>query len=258
MSSSASSRVERFPLPAASLPAGPTVSPSRSNGSLAERVAGWLEERARSGPPGARLGIKEAVRQEAGVATGTFNEALRIAQSRGAIVLRRGPHGGVFASDGPPRVRLGETLLSVDGWEGSVEEAVRIRNALEPLLVEDALWHASPAVLAQMDEYVAEMESAAAVGDGLGFLRSNWALHAKIAEINPNPLLRSIYLSLLELVEQHTIAVHGTRPQLKDYLIERAVLHRDLVDALRDRDGRLAEKLVELHNTQGPTESSEA
>jgi len=49
--------------------------------------------------PGGRLGTKNELRERVGVSIGTFNESLRILQSRGLIELRRGRRGGLFAAE---------------------------------------------------------------------------------------------------------------------------------------------------------------
>lgn len=85
--------------------------------------------------------------------------------------------------------------------------AVRIRDALDPLLIEDALEHCSRAGLAQMRADIRCMATAVEAQDPVAFVRSNWQLHASIARISPNELLRSVYLSLLDVVEVHTASV---------------------------------------------------
>jgi DNA-binding FadR family transcriptional regulator len=220
--------------------------------SRAERVADDIEALARSERAGTRLGTKESIRERSGVSVGTFNEALRLAQSRGAIALRPGPGGGVFAAEPSPRVRLGSTVLSLDGEQADVSEAIRIRNALDPLLIEDALWHASPADFAEMRSHVKAMESAASAGDGKAFLLANWALHARIADTSPHPVLRTMYRALLDLIEAHTVAVTAapdSPDDLKEYLRSRTGLHSDLIDALSDRDSQRAGELIARHNT---------
>ncbi|MBM3714417.1 MAG: FadR family transcriptional regulator [Actinobacteria bacterium] len=230
----------------------PTQGAGGRETSRAERVADDLEALARTVPAGTRLGTKESVRESAGVSVGTMNEALRLAQSRGAVVLRPGPGGGVFAAEPAPRVRLGSTVLSLDGEHADVGEAIRIRNALDPLLVEDALWHASPADIAEMREHVDAMRAATAEGDGKAFLLANWALHARIADASPHPVLRTMYRALLDLIEAHTVSVAGqteSDDDLRAYLRARADLHHDLVEALSERDGDRAARLIARHNT---------
>src|SRR5882762_11896713 len=98
------------------------------------------------------------------------------------------------------------TLTSLDHQAGdsSVAEAVRIRDALDPLLIEDALWHSSSADIAAMRQIIAEMALAVDRYDPTAFVQANWRLHARIAAVSPHQVLRSLYLTLLEQIEAHT------------------------------------------------------
>jgi DNA-binding FadR family transcriptional regulator len=203
--------------------------------------------------PGARLGTKEELRQQCGVSVGTFNEALRLLQSRGLVTVRPGPGGGLFAAEQSPTVRLGNSVLSLNADQTSVAEAVRIRDALDPLLVEDALWHASPADIADMRRQLHEMAAAAEAEDATAFVHANWRLHARIAAVSPHAMLRSIYSSLLEIIETHTLSVLPVREQpLPDYLHERYRLHTALLEAIEARDTTAAMRLITEHSTTMP------
>jgi hypothetical protein len=140
-----------------SRPADVRPGPRLSRG---ESAAAQLIAIAEAAAPGDRLGSKEELRARCEVSVGTFNEAVRIAQSRGIISVRPGPGGGVFAATQSPMVRLGNSVLALDAEQTPVAEAVRIRDALDPLLIQDALWHASPAGIAELREILADMASA--------------------------------------------------------------------------------------------------
>jgi DNA-binding FadR family transcriptional regulator len=222
-----------------------SVSPAR-----AEQAAATLAELAQAAAPATRIGTKESLRAECGVSVGTFNESLRLLQSRGLITVRPGPGGGIFTAEQSPIVRLGNSLLALDADQTDVAEAVRIRDALDPLLIEDALWHASPADIASLREHLRDMRQAAAAADATAFVHANWGLHAAIAALSPHPLLRSIYINLLDLIETHTLAVLPTRDHpLDEYIAARHCLHEELVDALDRRDRGEALRLVAAHNT---------
>ena len=214
-----------------------------------EQAAEQLAELAARAEPGTKLGTKDELRALCGVSVGTFNEALRLVQSRGLVTVRAGRVGGLFASHQSPLVRLGNSVLAIDDDAMSVADAVHIRDALEPLLVEDAVRHRSAGDAEALRQGLARMRAAADALDGDGFLRSNWALHARIAEISPSVMLRSVYLSLLEMIESHTLSVQSVdeRP-LPEYLDGRYRLHADLVAAIAEQDAGRALGLLRMHN----------
>ncbi|MFJ8816202.1 FadR/GntR family transcriptional regulator [Amycolatopsis thermoflava] len=215
--------------------------PERAAEEIAALVAG-LE-------PGDRLGTKEEIRAHCGVSVGTFNEALRLVQQRGLVRVKSGPGGGLFVDQQSPLVRLGNSMLAVDHDAASVADAIRLRDALDPLLVEDALKYASAQDIAAMRAELRRMKTAADDCDGTAFIRANWALHARIAEVSPSPILRPLYLNLLEMVESHLLSVQPTGEQpLPEFIQERYELHVALVDAIAAGDVKALDVIAE-HNT---------
>jgi DNA-binding FadR family transcriptional regulator len=217
-----------------------------------DQAAERLAAMAMASEPGERLGTKDELRATCGVSVGTFNEALRMAQARGLVTVRSGPGGGLFASRQSPMVRMGNSMLALGDEAASVADAFRLRHALDPLLVEDALDHASAHDIAALRVELDQMKVATGSGDGAAFVRSNWALHARIADISPSAMLRSFYLNLLEITESHLLAVMPEEEQLGDYARGRYELHVALVDAIADHDLRALDLLQE-HNIGGPT-----
>ena len=224
--------------------------------SRAEAAAGMLQELARQAGPGVRLGTKEELRQRCEVSVGTFNEALKVAENRGLVTLRPGPGGGIFSQAPSAIVRLGNLLLALDRDEDTVAEAVHVRNALDVLLMDDALAHRTSEDIKNLRQEVANMKQAVRSGEPTDFMKHNWHLHAVIAGISPNSILKNFYLGLLEVIEQHTMAVQPTREQpLQSYIEYRLDLHERMVDAIEDQDLRRAHELVAEHNTESYQQS---
>lgn len=220
-----------------------------------EQAAEQLVALAAAAEPGTRLGTKGQLRASCGVSVGTFNEALRLVQARGVVTVRPGRAGGLFASRQSPLVRLGNSMLALDDDAALVADALRIRNALDPLLVEDALRHASRADVALMKQELDRMRRAAAGLDSIEFIHANWALHALIAQTSPNVILRSFYLSLLEIIKAHTLSVQPVEDQpLPEYIKNRYQLHAELVAAIAHRDAAHAAELIDAHNTTTSTQ----
>ena len=228
----------------AARPRDTSVAASRS-----EYVAEFLARMAENRAPGERLGTKVALRELCEVSVGTFNEGVKLAQSRGYVTSRSGPGGGIFAAALTPIVRLGNSVLALDRQAASVADAVRMRDALDPLLIEDVLWHCSATDVRDIRSWLRAMAAALDAHDAVAFVKANWSWHARITEVSPNALLRSVYLSLLEIVMTETLAVTpaGHAP-LPDYVTKRYELACQLVDAIEARDHDTATRLILEHN----------
>ncbi|MBC2879669.1 MULTISPECIES: FCD domain-containing protein [Streptomyces] len=205
--------------------------------SRAETAADRVADRVARSRPGARLGTKEELRAECGVSVGTFNEALRLLQTRGLVTVRPGPGGGLFAAQPPPAgPRRDAWTEALDGQRP--DEAVRVRDALDPLLVSDALWHASPADVAGLRRLLAPLAEAAGAADPAAFAQADRRLRSSLAALAPGALLRSLYEGLLPLAERADAAADSG--SLRARLDRRTAL----VDALDARDRALALRLA--------------
>ncbi len=206
----------------------------RGVGNRAEQIAERIAELVRGALPGSRLGYKHELRHLCGGSVGTFNEALRLAQSRGLIVARPGPGGGVFVADRP--TPSGRARVSWDGAAVPVAEAVRIRDALEPLVVEDAIWHASPADIASLRTVVHRAGEAAAGHDVRMFVQWDRDLHAAMADLSPHAALRGMYRLVLDAVLHDGSAMLRLRKDTAGRLQSRHQGQVELLAALEARD----------------------
>lgn len=222
--------------------------------SRSDAAAMLIADLAARAVPGERLGTKDTLRDVCAVSVGTFNEALKIAQSRGVVHVRPGPGGGIFAAHQSPLVRLGHSVLTLDQDAPSVAEAVRMRDALDPLLVDDAVTHLSATAKHRLRREAATMRVCVDQGDTLGFVHANWRLHRLIADISPNVMLRSVYISLLDLVETHTLSVEPADDMpLPAFVEQRLCLHEELVQAIVTRDRESARLLILKDATTSPS-----
>ena len=110
---------------------------------------------------------------------------------RGAVEIRPGRGGGIFVAATNPVVRLRHTLLTVHGEPSTVAEAIAIREALEPLVDTDAARHRTKDDIADLKRLLKTLTSA--VGDTDAFMRANWQLHERIAQITSNLMLTAVY-----------------------------------------------------------------
>ncbi|WP_223691549.1 FadR/GntR family transcriptional regulator [Leifsonia poae] len=203
-------------------------------------------------PAGHRIGTKQELAEQFGIAPATLGEALRVLRGRGVIEARPGPGGGVFVANQSPLIRLAHSVLQLRERGATVNEVVAVLDALDEAVVRDAALHRTDQDLRDLDALMEELS--AVWHDPVEGLHCNWKLHRRIAEISPNAVLRTFYLNLVDYIEgdaeerdSGTLAVPGFQPDSD----ERLRIHHDLVEAIRSRDPELQRMAIVRHRTLG-------
>lgn len=206
--------------------------------------------------PGDRLGTKDRIRQLTGVSVSTVNEATRLLEERGVISMRPGPNGGIFAASPPPVVKVGQLLVTVRDDPERYSEAAAVRDALEPLIVSDAVQVRSEADIADLHRLLQLMSESESEVDR--FLRADLALHERIAEISSRHLVTNIYLMVLGVqIEQLESTVVDELPPLS-HTHERLLIHQALVDGIAEQNLDMALTAVRQHSQPvSPVESGQ-
>jgi DNA-binding FadR family transcriptional regulator len=218
--------------------------------SRAEILARKLEQeiRAQAIPPGVRLGTKVELRERFGVAAGTLNEAVRVMETRGIVIARPGPGGGVFVAE-RAQERPGTVVVELDGDSATIRDCVELRNALEPAVCRAVARVGSKANAKRLRELADQL--AAGSDDPVSFRDVNWAFHRGIAALCPNRPLRDVYLASLGMLEEVMGGFGFTSYG------ERAVaVHRELAEAIAEGEGPRLERAIRRHERRSPLPSA--
>ncbi|MEU3340307.1 FadR/GntR family transcriptional regulator [Streptomyces sp. NPDC002144] len=216
---------------------------SAPGGTRAEQLAAALEGRIRELSPGSVIGTIEEIRRESGLARATVSEAIRLLRDRGVLEIRPGRGGGLFVADQSPVVRLRHTLLSVAGEPGTVADAIELRDRLEELIAVGAARCAGEADIPPLRSCLDDM---AAAPDWDAFLRANWALHERIAQLCPNTMARAVYVGTLGHLTSST--ARTADGDTDAYRARRLRIHIELVDAIASGDEDAVRAAVVRHN----------
>jgi GntR family transcriptional repressor for pyruvate dehydrogenase complex len=214
----------------------------------AESLAATIERNiaTRGLAAGDPLGTMDDLRDQSGYARSTVSEAVRLLRDRGSIDIRPGRGGGLFVAAANPVVRLRHTLLTVREEASTVADAIVVREALEPAIDTDAARHRTAADMADLRNLVSAMRKT--IGSTDNYMRSNWALHERIAEITPNQLLKGVYLGTTRCIaDLSTHAANDNPESQRAYLRERVRIHADLVKAIISGDVALTLEAVARH-----------
>jgi len=190
---------------------------------------------------GDRLGTKDDLRRRFGVAVATVNEAVRLLETRGLIEARPGPGGGVFVSGPRARLAMAHAVLGFASETTTYEECLELRDVLEPLVDRYAARYHRAADIRALNKLVDQMGRC--IDDPPGFFDANWELHRRIAKLCGNALVRGIYLTMIDFLQE--AVDHAHFPEFDGEMM--LVVHRDLVAAIDVGEGPQLDAAVAAH-----------
>ncbi|GAA2888323.1 FCD domain-containing protein [Streptosporangium fragile] len=223
-----------------------TFDRSDARSSIAETLVERMEEAIRSSSlgPGHRLGTKEDLRQQFGVASATLAEAIRVLRLRGVLDVRPGPGGGIFVAEQSPLVRLGHDMLQLGADGASVTHCLAVLDVLDQEVALDAAAHRTEQDIAELTELLGRLRET--WPDPAESQRCNWDLHRRLALISPNVLLRTMYTRLVDYISGE-LSQAITAEDFRKGSADRLKVHVDLVEAVIRGDQRGAEAMALRH-----------
>lgn len=217
--------------------------------SLVERkptlqVQEFLDEAVASGryPIGAKLPTERALAEQLGVPRSAVRDVLSVMESRGRIVRIIG--SGTYVAQPETAAKPSVAPAVGRAHDASPTEIMAARLIVEPRLAQLVVMNAKAADFELMEECNRLAEAA---DDFEAFEHWDAALHQAIAEATHNPLIVAIYATITgarELAEWGELKRLSITAERRDaYRRE----HREIVTALRARDGRAAEAALGAH-----------
>ncbi|MFN2460676.1 MAG: FadR/GntR family transcriptional regulator, partial [Candidatus Velthaea sp.] len=135
-------------------------------------------------------------------------------------------------------------LLSGFPEGGSLADCAAVRHALEEAVTLDATRSRTRADIVELERILERM--AARIDDAVGYLRENWQLHRRIAEICRNRVLGNLYITLLDANEPGAGIAIPDRHRAADNE-QNLGAHRTLVAAIASGEERRARDAVGAH-----------
>lgn len=204
-----------------------------------EHIVRELERLIEQSPAETRLGNKREICERFDVAQGTLNQAIRLLQSRGSISVRPGPKGGIFTAKPRPLELLSRAALHINEGEMLYVDALRVRRALDPVLIGDALDRMTPEVTSRFEAILQEMHTATQSEDDTSFAEWSWEFQHAVYEMSAYEFSRSVLAAAIGIQRDHR-----PNPYAGVNLLEAYEHHVSLFKAINRRDEATARRIV--------------
>ena len=195
--------------------------------SVTEKVAAVLRSQIVSGAlkPGTRL-IESQLAEQLGVSRAPLREAFRILEPEGLLVLA--PSGGTFVAE-----------ISED----DLREIYMVRSVLEGLAMRLVAERVTEGEVAELSHIVEQMKEAAERGAAGQVIELDLQFHERIWRFSRHRRLYEILSNMLGPIHMF-LALNS---QVYDDLVDNALEHVQIVDALSSEDAREADKIMVSH-----------
>ena len=196
---------------------------------------------------GAALPPEPALAESFGVSRSTVREAVKLLEAKGLVEIRRGLGTVVRPQDDWNLLEPDVLAAAVRHENGLVvlDELVRVRAALESMLVARAATHASDVDLAEIAALHAQM--AAEIGRPGAFIESDVLFHDRIMRAAGSRLARPIVRTVH--AEARTSALYSGSPTPHECRISNEE-HAEILVRLLTRDAAGAADALEAHITR--------
>ncbi len=227
----------------------PNSSPSArpDEGIATERVVRHVSDLILRGDlrPGQRLSPERSLVAEIGVSRTSVRTGLRALAAKGVLIIRHG--AGTFVADGPPMLDS-EPLRFQAALHGFTRHAMfEARRTLEIGVAGMAAQRATGNDLAAISDEVTGMF--ASIDDPQAFHRHDIRFHRAVAVASGNPILASLVemVSGASLARELALRLRMRDTNGREHATTAATLHRQLYQAIRDRDRAQAEHIMQEH-----------
>ena len=217
--------------------------PKKKSSSVADQILDAV--RRGTYPEGSRLPPERELARLMGVSRNSVREAISALQIAGFVTTKVGD-GTYIARVAPPQLAEGLSWLSGAGID--LLGILQARNEIEQILLQEALEKATRADIEGLRAILSDMEDALAEESNPKFSVNDVAFHLYIAGLSDNfPLVRAEHQLLSVARQFFRMLDYSESSRSLEHLEISFSTHRDIVDAIENRDGVSATRATEAH-----------
>lgn len=196
---------------------------------------------------GAHVGLRKDLLEQYGTSPSVINEALRILRERGLITVKPGAHGGVFVADDVRWVQLSGINMWFRKSSHSPLEMFQSRVHLEDALARAALERFRPDDVRGLEWAFDDLKRSTTTARE--YWEANLRFHSSVAYASHLDFLADTYQALVITLSQGLMHAEFVEEGHEDLLAHNLEVHGQLIDAIRNRDVDLLDKVLSLHRS---------
>lgn len=189
-------------------------------------------------PPGAKIPSENALAEVLGVSRVSIREALQMLASLGLLEKRQG--GGTYVREYTGEIFLNPLLPVLVLDKPDILHVLEYRKIMEKGIVPLVVKRAGSAEIEELESaYQTMVENK---NNSRAFAEADLSFHLVVAKITGNPVLMKVNTVITDILK---VSMYGIVDSLGTW--DGLHYHRKILDAIKARDGELAETLMEEH-----------
>lgn len=214
-----------------------------------EQVMAQIEERILDGrlSAGDHLPSERDLSASLGISRPSLRESLRVLEALGVVDIRRGggPDGGAVLVRSPGDGMVNLLKLQIALAHFSSEDVIETRLTLEEWSCSEAAVRSTVEDHRELSDILDRMDDPAV--DSSQFNQLDAAFHVRIAESTGNALTAHFMGSLRTAIHQQMVQLYAELPDWRATAMIVRAEHREILQAIIDRDAPLAAARVRQH-----------
>lgn len=189
--------------------------------------------------PGEKIPAERKLAKDFNVSRNTIREAVKILTEKQVLSTKTG--SGTFVTENSAQAISKALEKSTEKNNKRLKEIIELRQIIEPGTAALAAEKITDKQILKLEELIEKQEKSFESKNT--FSKLDGLFHKTIAKASSNTILFSLY-------EKFTDIIHETRKEdlITSERIEKSIiLHKKLVEALKNRDGKKAAQLMEKH-----------
>lgn len=184
-----------------------------------------------------KLPNESELMKQLNVGRGTIREAVKILNSKGIVVIKRGI--GTFVAE---HIGISDDPLGFNFENDKVkllQDALELRLLIEPQIINKTIDNITPKQIEELESIITEIETL--IKENKDYSQKDVAFHTMLASISGNQIIKKLMPIIAGAIEQ---VIYVTDKSLTQ---ETIIQHREILNAIKSNNKDIASQTMSKH-----------